>query len=137
MKSMGSLILLLVRLVFSQYEFLVVFRQVRVWDRKSAGRARVRVKPVARISQQGAKTTRWATFFKYNIGCTQKAGNKHEMEGTYFKKGGPAPLASPLAATWCVLEVYGAGAGKISQTPAGVDKKFQPSQDSVVERQQH
>jgi len=132
---MGSLILLLVRLVFSRYEFLVVFRQVRVWDRKSAGRARVRVKPVARISQQGAKTTRWATFFKYNIECTQKTGNKHEMEGTYFKMGG-APLASPLAATWCVLEVYVAGAGKISQTPAGVEKKFQALQDPVVKRQQ-
>jgi len=36
-----------------------------------------------------------------------------------------------------VLEVYGVGAGKISQTPAGADKKFQPSQDSVVKRQQH
>ena len=38
---------------------------------------------------------------------------------------------------WCVLEVYGAGAGKNSQTPAGADKKFTPSQDSVAERQQH
>ena len=41
MKRMSSLILLLVRLVFRRNEFLVVFRQVRVWDRKSAGRARV------------------------------------------------------------------------------------------------
>jgi len=38
MKRMSSLILLLVRLVFRRNEFLVVFRQVRVWDRKSAGR---------------------------------------------------------------------------------------------------
>jgi len=34
---MISLILLLVRLIFSQYEFLVVFRQVVVWDRKVQG----------------------------------------------------------------------------------------------------
>ena len=58
------------------------------------------VKTVARISQQGAKTTRWATFSKYNIGCTQKPGAKHEMEDTYFKgESGRAPLASTLATT--------------------------------------
>ena len=27
---------------------------------------------------------------------------------------------------WCVLEMYGVGAGKISQTPTGADKKFHP-----------
>jgi len=37
MKSMSSMILLLVRLLFSRNEFSVVFRQVRVWYRKSAG----------------------------------------------------------------------------------------------------
>jgi len=35
MKSMISLILLFARLIFSQYEFLVFFRQVRLWDWKS------------------------------------------------------------------------------------------------------
>jgi len=59
------------------------------------------------------------------------------MEGTYFKRRGQAPLAYPLAMTLVCVKVYGAGEGKISQTPAGADKKFQPSQDSVVERQQH
>jgi len=39
MERMTSLILLLVGLVFSHYEFLVVFRQVWVWDRKKGGRA--------------------------------------------------------------------------------------------------
>jgi len=38
MERMMSLILLLVRLVFMQYEFLVVFGQVQVCDRKNAGR---------------------------------------------------------------------------------------------------
>ena len=66
-------------------------------------------------------------------------GAKHEMEDTYFKGGGRGGHHWPprWRRPWCVLEVYGAGAGKISQTPAGADKKFQPSHDSVVERQQH
>jgi len=37
MERMTSLILLHVGLVFSHYEFLVVFRQVWVWDRKKEG----------------------------------------------------------------------------------------------------
>jgi len=36
MKRMTSMILLLARLVFRRYEHLVVFGEVRVWDRKSA-----------------------------------------------------------------------------------------------------
>ena len=43
MKSVHSLILLLVKLVLSHCEFLVVFRQKRVWDRKSAEGAHVRM----------------------------------------------------------------------------------------------
>jgi len=124
-KSRGSLILLLVRLVFSRYEFLVVFRQVRVWDRKSAGRSRVRVKPIARISQQGAKTTRWATFFKYNIGCTQKTGNKHEMEGTYFIMGvgGGGTTGLPAGGDLvCVRSVRGASGQDFSNSCRGGQK---------------
>jgi len=37
MERMSSLILLLLRLVFSHYEFLVVFRKVQVLDRKVQG----------------------------------------------------------------------------------------------------
>ena len=61
------------------------------------------------------------------------------MEDTYFKRGewGGHHWPPRWRRPWCVLEVYGAGAGKISQTPAGADKKYQPAQESVVERQQH
>ena len=98
------------------------------------------VKPVARISQQGGQNRKVGHIFKYNIGCTQKPEAKHEMEDTYFKRGagrGGNHWLPRWRRPWCVLEVYGAGAVKISQTPAGADKKFQPAQDSVVERQQH
>jgi len=87
----------------------------------------VRVKTAARISQQGGQNTRWATFFKYIIGCMQKPGAEHEMEDTYFKRGWGGHHWPPRwRRPWCVLEVYGAGAGKISQTPAGADKNFNP-----------
>ena len=39
LKSISSLIFLLVRLVFSCCEFIAVFRQVQAWDTKSAGNA--------------------------------------------------------------------------------------------------
>jgi len=41
MKSISSLIFLLVRLVFSCCEFIAVLRQVQAWDRKSAGNTQV------------------------------------------------------------------------------------------------
>ena len=95
-------------------------------------------RPLPRFRSRAAKATGWATFFKYIIGCTQKPGAEHEMEDTYFKRGRGGHHWPPCwRRPWYVLEVYGAGAGKNSQTPAGADKKFQPAQDSVVERQQH
>jgi len=85
-----------------------------------------------------AKTTRWATFFKYSIGYTPKPGAKHEMEGTYFKGGdGRASLASPLATTLvCVRNVRG-GSGQDFSNSYRSGQKISPPQDSVVERQQH
>jgi len=112
-KSMGSLILLLVGLVFSRYEILVVFWQVRVWDRKSAGGARVGVKTVARISQQGGQNHKVGHIFKYNIGCTQKLGAKHEIEDTYFKGWwGGGGAASPLETTLVCVRSLRGGSGQ-------------------------
>jgi len=53
----------------------------------------------------------------------------------HILKGGAgrAPLASPLATTLVCDRNLRGGPGKNSQTPAGADKKFTPSQDAVVE----
>ena len=117
-KSMGSLILLLVGLVFSRYEILVVFWQVRVWDRKSAGGARVGVKTVARISQQGGQNHKVGHIFKYKLDVRRNRGPNMKWR-THILKGGRDGYHWPprWRRPWCVLEVYGAGAGKISQTP--------------------
>jgi len=36
------------------------------------------------FAANGPKATRGATFFKYNIGCMQHPGAKHEMGGHRF-----------------------------------------------------
>jgi len=75
--------------------------------------ARVRVKTVARISQQGGQNHKVGHIFKNNIGCTQKPGAKHEMEDTYFKRGaGREPLASPLATTLVCFRSLRGGSGQ-------------------------
>jgi len=51
----------LLDLVFNRYEFLIVFWQVRVWDKKSAGG--VLVKTIARISQQGGQNHKVGHIF--------------------------------------------------------------------------
>jgi len=64
-------------------------------------------RPVARISQQGApKTTRGATFFKYNIGCMQQPGNQTWNGGPDFKWGSGHHW-TPLATALFLLYEYG------------------------------
>jgi len=76
------------------YEFLVVFGQVRVSDRKSAGRARVGM--VCRAEQVRVRSVR------VRGGSGQNFSNS------------------------CGFKFWGCG--------AGADKKFQPAQDSSVQR---
>jgi len=78
MKTLSSLNFLLVR----RYDFLVVFRQVPVWDRRSAGRARVGMvcgAGVGKISQTPAGAGKERTKFSprrglycRNTGWTRK-----------------------------------------------------------------
>ena len=76
-------------------------------------------RPLPGFRSTAAKTTRWATFFKYYLGCTQKLlacfGRGPNMKWkTHILKGGAgrAPLASPLATTLvCVRRVRG-GSGQ-------------------------
>jgi len=72
-----------------------------------------RLKPVARISQQGGqKPQGGATFFKYNIWCKQPGGT-HEM-------GRRAPLPPPLATALCKLLLL----PKVNPDPSLVFHKF-------------
>jgi len=54
--------------------------------------------PSPGIRRRGAETTKGGIFFKYNIGCMQQPGAKHEMGSTDFKWGegttGDGPVAN-------------------------------------------
>jgi len=53
--------------------------------------------PLPGYRSRGAKNHKGGTFLKYNIGCMQQPGPKHEIGGHRFSMGGRNTTATPLA----------------------------------------